>query len=513
MDAQAQQPQEQQQTSTKVFTVVETRHLLKILMNPKTLAMFKDNKQSHAFVWNYIFKCMKIKFPKFAKSTRQCYKKYENLKGKYFEIKRAQMNGEQRPYWLYYNEMDYIISHFPGHRPRINIEASNSATSTPNASNTPIDSANNANTSNNSDFSDIKPVRSSLSATNMDSNDAILTPFIPKKIQLLTLIRNTKPADFEKKSDGWELVLKKAQSKGLYPLNKTWLDFYYEIWISNVDDTISKWEGFSTGTRMVRYDEADKIMFDILKDDWNEFGNNSNSSIRIPTLRTLPGYIEKLKDLRQDNIVLEEIDNILPERTDTESSREAHFVNNTSNKSNRLENGHCFTEPIHHQSSPATVPSLLNAHESPLTHYRQQALQLKNQFIKTKMSAYVEKHNRKCYKMDLELYKIEKELGLPPSEFTQKFSQQQQQQQIVTDHTSNPNLNLPIPSMHPHPQQQQPQTQQIISNNLPNTGPQIQTVNGGGANANAVHSLNETFFNVDIKREMNFDDGGNFDFV
>lgn len=76
MDAQAQQPQEQQQTSTKVFTVVETRHLLKILMNPKTLAMFKDNKQSHAFVWNYIFKCMKLKFPKFAKSTRQCYKKY-----------------------------------------------------------------------------------------------------------------------------------------------------------------------------------------------------------------------------------------------------------------------------------------------------------------------------------------------------------------------------------------------------------------------------------------------------
>lgn len=46
---------------------------------------------------------------------------------------------------------------------------------------------------------------------------------------------------------------------------------------------------------MVRYDEADKIMFDIIKDDWNEFGSNSNSSIRIPTLRTLPGYIEKLK--------------------------------------------------------------------------------------------------------------------------------------------------------------------------------------------------------------------------
>lgn len=81
MDAQAQQQmqqiqqQQQQQSSTKVFTVVETRHLLKILMNPKTLALFKDNKQSHSFVWNYIYKCMKLKFPKFAKSTRQCYKK------------------------------------------------------------------------------------------------------------------------------------------------------------------------------------------------------------------------------------------------------------------------------------------------------------------------------------------------------------------------------------------------------------------------------------------------------
>lgn len=123
------------------------------------------------------------------------------------------------------------------------------------------------------------------------------------------------------------------------------------------------------------------------------------------------------------------------------------------------------------------------------------------------MSAYVEKHNRKCYKMDLELYKIEKELGLPPSEFTQKFAQQQQ---IVTDHTSTSNLNMaPIPSMHPHPQQQQ-QAQQIIANNLPN----VQSVNGGGnTNAQSVHGLSETFFNVDIKREMNFDDGGNFDFV
>lgn len=69
-------------------------------------------------------------------------------------------------------------------------------------------------------------------------DETVLTPFIPKKIQLLTLVRNTRPTEFEKKSDGWEVVLKKAQNKGLYPLSKTWLDFYYEIWITNLDDTI-----------------------------------------------------------------------------------------------------------------------------------------------------------------------------------------------------------------------------------------------------------------------------------
>lgn len=102
------------------------------------------------------------------------YCRYENLKGKYFEIKRAQMNGEQRPYWLYYNEMDYIISHFPGHRPRINIETSNaaSATSTPNQTNTTMDGTTAANTTNSSDFSDIKPTRASLlSAANVDSSE------------------------------------------------------------------------------------------------------------------------------------------------------------------------------------------------------------------------------------------------------------------------------------------------------------------------------------------------------
>lgn len=52
---------------------------------------------------------------------------------------------------------------------------------------------------------------------------------------------------------------------------------------------------------MVRYDEADKIMFEIIKDDWNDYGSNSSSSIRIPTLRTLPTYLEKLKGKETKN--------------------------------------------------------------------------------------------------------------------------------------------------------------------------------------------------------------------
>lgn len=103
--------------------------------------------------------------------------RYENLKGKYFEIKRAQMNGEQRPYWLYYNEMDYIISHFPGHRPRINLDTTNSvsATSTPNSANTSLDgSTTGASNSNQTEFIDVKPTRSAvaaaISAVNMDAS-------------------------------------------------------------------------------------------------------------------------------------------------------------------------------------------------------------------------------------------------------------------------------------------------------------------------------------------------------
>lgn len=90
--------------------------------------------------------------------------RYENLKGKYFEIKRAQMNGEQRPYWLYYNEMDYIISHFPGHRPRISVGDANSSaatSSTPNAS-TNAALASDTSAQSASDFPEVKPSRATL---------------------------------------------------------------------------------------------------------------------------------------------------------------------------------------------------------------------------------------------------------------------------------------------------------------------------------------------------------------
>lgn len=61
--------------SSKIFTINETKQLLAILMAPRTQSLFKDHKQ-HGTVWNYVYKCMKAKLPRFAKNTRQCYKKY-----------------------------------------------------------------------------------------------------------------------------------------------------------------------------------------------------------------------------------------------------------------------------------------------------------------------------------------------------------------------------------------------------------------------------------------------------
>lgn len=148
--------------SSKIFTITETKQLLAILMAPRTQTLFKDHKQ-HGTVWNYVYKCMKAKLPRFAKNTRQCYKKYvrftipfctccdshvewasqmiqtkselispcllsmrlnryENLKGKYYELKRAEMSGEQRPQWLYWKEMDYIVNQMPSNKLRTNLD-------------------------------------------------------------------------------------------------------------------------------------------------------------------------------------------------------------------------------------------------------------------------------------------------------------------------------------------------------------------------------------------------------
>lgn len=51
----------------------------------------------------------------------ECHR-YENLKGKYYELKRAELNGEQRPQWLYWKEMDYIVNQMPSNKLRTNLD-------------------------------------------------------------------------------------------------------------------------------------------------------------------------------------------------------------------------------------------------------------------------------------------------------------------------------------------------------------------------------------------------------
>lgn len=247
----------------------------------------------------------------------------------------------------------------------------------------------------------------------------------------------------------------------------------------------------------------------------------TNFSYIFRNSSSLPKW-KKKSDFRQANVVLDDVETILTDHNDTES--QGSFLQNASTTRTRLENGHNFVDhhsPIENPINPsaavtaaAATSSLSNMldSESPLIQYKQLALQLRNQFIKTKMSAYVEKHNRKCYKMDLELYKIEKELGLPPSEFTQKFAQHTHPQ-IVSAHSTAMGGMAPIPSM--HAPNTQTASQIIATGDLTNAGAGIQTVNGAnGTSGTPVHGhMNDTFFNVDIKREMNFDDGSNFDFV
>lgn len=89
------------------------------------------------------------------------------------------MNGEQRPYWLYYNEMDYIINHFPGHRPRINtLESTTNATASTansgNASNSALSSDGStaaATASNTTEFPEKSLRSSAVAANNLDASE------------------------------------------------------------------------------------------------------------------------------------------------------------------------------------------------------------------------------------------------------------------------------------------------------------------------------------------------------
>lgn len=148
--------------------------------------------------------------------------------------------------------------------------------------------------------------------------------------------------------------------------------------------------------------------------------------------------------------------------------------------------------------------------DNEMLRLRQQQMHYKAQFIKAKMDAYVEKHQRKCYKMDLELYKIEKDLGLPPSDFTKKFfaqhatnestaapAQQQQQQQTVATSSNCNEIDM-----------NRSNNMQSISTNVTPL-PQISLVNGGHCSMNSSAFLPD----INIKREINFDDGSHFDFI
>lgn len=168
------------------------------------------------------------------------------------------------------------------------------------------------------------------------------------------------------------------------------------------------------------------------------------------------------------SLVLDESDTILTESNETENDESnapfhttpdtIDLLNNDLTEINKsvtcnVVNGN---EIIHINDSDNDNNSLLNA--------RTEYLNIKTELIKTKMAAYVEKHNRKCYKMDLELYKIEKDLGLPPSEYTKQFIQNAATNQAIK--------------------------------NADGSDLKIQAVNG---------QINNAFF-LNLKREINIDD-------
>lgn len=60
--------------ASRNFSLVETKHLLKLMATEKITAMFNSNKP-HATIWAYIHACMLARFPKFSKTPKQCCKK------------------------------------------------------------------------------------------------------------------------------------------------------------------------------------------------------------------------------------------------------------------------------------------------------------------------------------------------------------------------------------------------------------------------------------------------------
>lgn len=142
------------------------------------------------------------------------------------------------------------------------------------------------------------------------------------------------------------------------------------------------------------------------------------------------------------------------------------------------------------------------SNDTEMVRLRQKQMHYKAQFIKAKMDAYVEKHQRKCYKMDLELYKIEKDLGLPPSDFTKKFFAPQ-----VASESTTPVTQQTVATSSDCNEMEMSRSNDMQSVSTPL--PQISLVNG-------VHcSMNNSAFlpDINIKREINFDDGNHFDFI
>lgn len=180
----------------------------------------------------------------------------------------------------------------------------------------------------------------------------------------------------------------------------------------------------------------------------------------------------------------------------------------TNDIPNNYENGAADTPPT------GSTDDTNFSNDNEILRLRQKQMFYKAQFIKTKMDAYVEKHQRKCYKMDLELYKIEKDLGLPPSDFTRKFfAQQQQQQQGGSESTVSAQQTIATTSNCNDMEMNRPNNvmQSVASNvsGMTTPLPQISLVNGGHC------SMNNSVFlpDINIKREINFDDGSHFDFI